>query len=350
MSEGEQFGRLWGWSDKMRSVFRLLREVAGTETTVLIQGETGTGKELAGEALHEHSKRASGPYMVVDCAAVPKELIESELFGHVRGAFTSALVDRPGAFEAADGGTVFIDEIGELPLELQARILRVLERRQVKRVGSNTTKSVSVRVVAATNRDLETEVERGRFRRDLYFRLNVVKVTLPSLRERPEDVEHLVQMFLAIAPTPTGQPLEIRPDDLKRLLGYHWPGNVRELRNIIDRGASISDRYFRVPEDLERSAELHGIEAPHPDDAPRSERHHATQPSDIEPLTGAVTEPLWRGKTFKDARDAVVTDFEHGYVTALLREHNGNVSAAARGAGIHRNILHRMMARYGISR
>ncbi len=336
----------------MKQAFRLLREVSRTDTTVLIEGETGTGKELTGEAIHEHSPRSAGPYMVVDCAAIPKELIESELFGHIRGAFTSALADRAGAFEAANRGTVFIDEIGELPLELQARILRVLERFQIKRVGSNTTKTVDVRVIAATNRDLEVEVERGRFRQDLYFRLNVVKVRLPSLRDRPEDIEELAKLMLANAPSPSDKPLEIRPEDMKRLLDYDWPGNVRELRNIIDRGASISDKYFRVPQDLERSRDLHGIEAPHPDDpVGRNEPKGDHGPVTVDPsVIGAVTEPLWNGRTYKDARDAVMADFEQGYVTALLKEHNGNVSAAARAAGIHRNILHRMMARYGISR
>ena len=336
----------------MKQAFRLLREVSRTDTTVLIEGETGTGKELTGEAIHEHSPRSAGPYMVVDCAAIPKELIESELFGHIRGAFTSALADRAGAFEAANRGTVFIDEIGELPLELQARILRVLERFQIKRVGSNTTKTVDVRVIAATNRDLEVEVERGRFRQDLYFRLNVVKVRLPSLRDRPEDIEELAKLMLANAPSPSDKPLEIRPEDMKRLLDYDWPGNVRELRNIIDRGASISDKYFRVPQDLERSRDLHGIEAPHPDDpVGRNESKGDHGPVTVDPsVIGAVTEPLWNGRTYKDARDAVMADFEQGYVTALLKEHNGNVSAAARAAGIHRNILHRMMARYGISR
>ncbi len=353
LAAGERFGRLWGWSESMRATFRLLREVARTDNTVLVQGETGTGKELTGEGIHQHSARAAGPYVVVDCAAIPKELIESELFGHVRGAFTSALTDRRGAFEAADGGTIFIDEIGELPLELQARILRVLERRTVKRVGGNAQKTVDVRVVSATNRDLEREVERGRFRQDLFYRLNVVKVTLPSLRERPEDIEPLIRLLLASTPSPTGQPLELRPDDLKRLETYHWPGNVRELRNIVERGASMSDRFFRVPDDLERSAELYAIEAPHPDDEGVAETRPVAEPlatAPQPPLDGSITEPLWRGLSYKDARERVLADFEQGYLAALLDAHKGNVSAAARAAGIHRNILHRMMSRYGIHR
>ena len=240
----------------MKQVMSRLREMAKSDATVLIYGKTGTGKELTAEGLHEHSARNDGPYIVVDCAAIPEELIESELFGHVKGAFTGAQADRAGAFEAAHKGTIFIDEIGELPLELQARILRVLEKQQLKRVGSNKQRQVDVRIIAATNRTLEKEVERGRFRQDLFYRLNVLKVEIPSLKDRPSDLEPLIKMFLANTPTISGEALEIRQADLQRLLDYHWPGNVRELRNIIERGASLSDKFFRVPEDLELSAEL----------------------------------------------------------------------------------------------
>jgi DNA-binding NtrC family response regulator len=339
----------------MRRCFRTLAEVAQSDATVLIEGETGTGKELAAEAIHLNSPRSLAAYMVVDCASVPRELIESELFGHVRGAFTGAESDRKGAFEAAHGGTVFIDEIGELPLDLQARILGVLERRQVKRVGADTTRKIDVRVIAATNRDLAREVRHGRFREDLLFRLNVLKVTLPPLRERPEDVVLLTERFLGELP----ERLELQADALARLLAHRWPGNVRELRNIIDRGASMSDRFFRVPDDLERSfalaeriepheAEAAPSSAPPPPVVPGS-RTTAPPPGAPKP-GGALTEPLWRGKAYKEAREAVLEDFERSYVAALLDTHHGNVSAAARAAGIHRNILHRMIARYGIGR
>jgi transcriptional regulator with PAS, ATPase and Fis domain len=333
----------------MKQVMSRLREMAKSDATVLIYGKTGTGKELTAEGLHEHSARNDGPYIVVDCAAIPEELIESELFGHVKGAFTGAQADRAGAFEAAHKGTIFIDEIGELPLELQARILRVLEKQQLKRVGSNKQRQVDVRIIAATNRTLEKEVERGRFRQDLFYRLNVLKVEIPSLKDRPSDLEPLIKMFLANTPTISGEALEIRQADLQRLLDYHWPGNVRELRNIIERGASLSDKFFRVPEDLELSAELYAIDEPYGDEADTKQDESENRlrvPADGE----SVTEILWRGRPYKEARELVMADFEKGYITALLREHDGNVSGAARAAGIHRNILHRMMVRYDISR
>ncbi|MCK6547781.1 sigma-54 dependent transcriptional regulator [Myxococcota bacterium] len=364
--EADQFGRLLGCSAEMLAVFEQLREVAASDASVIIEGETGTGKELVGEAIHEHSARADQPYVVVDCAAVPSELIESELFGHVRGAFTGAVDPRKGAFEAADGGTIFIDEIGELPLSLQPRLLRVLERREVKRVGSNVAKAIDVRVLAATNRDLAREVDEGRFRGDLYFRLAVVKVKIPALRERREDILFLAEHFLRDYLTPRGDPLELRADARERLFSYDWPGNVRELRNTIDRGAALSDRYFRVPDDFGRSVELDGFDGLAPgsgvglidalelrdDDGPdpRSPRPAPiTLPARTEEV-GAVTRPLWHGKTYKEAKTAIMEDFELGYLTALLEQHHGNVSAAARAAGIHRNILHRMIARYGLGR
>jgi DNA-binding NtrC family response regulator len=352
-----RFGRMWGRSPEMQTVFRRLREIAQTDTSVIVEGETGTGKELVGEAIHEHSQRADKPYIVVDCAAVPSELIESELFGHVRGAFTSALADRKGAFEAADSGTIFIDEIGELPTGLQPRLLRVLERQEVKRVGANATKTVDTRIVAATNRDLQREVQEGRFREDLYFRLAVVKVKIPALRERRDDILFLAERFLSEIPTMSGKPLELRQDAKDRLLDYDWPGNVRELKNIIDRGAAMSDRYFRIPDDFGQSVDLDGADGLAPGSGVGIHDDYEMSAADLELVksaaagnVGQLTKPLWQGKSYKDAKAAVMADFERGYIAALLEEHNGNVSAAARAAGIHRNILHRMMARYGIGR
>ena len=334
----------------MKKVLQRLREISQSDATVLIHGKTGTGKELTAEGIHENSPRGSGPYIVVDCAAIPEELIESELFGHVKGAFTGAQSDRAGAFEAAHKGTIFIDEIGELPLELQARILRVLEKQQLKRVGSNKQRQVDVRIIAATNRTLEREVERGRFRQDLFFRLNVLKVDIPSLKDRPSDLEPLIRMFLRETPTISGEPLELRDADLQRLLEYHWPGNVRELRNIIERGASLSDKFFRVPEDMELSAELYAIDEPYGDEHEQEEDAAKSAAENFQSETDSITEILWRGRKYKEAREIVMADFEKGYITALLKEHDGNVSGAARTAGIHRNILHRMMVRYDISR
>ncbi|MBI2375053.1 MAG: sigma-54-dependent Fis family transcriptional regulator [Deltaproteobacteria bacterium] len=331
-----RLGRLFARSAVMRETLERLKTAAAGAAAILIEGETGTGKELAAEAIHEHSPRADGAFVVVDCAAIPADLIESELFGHRRGAFTGAFEDRQGAFEAANGGTVFIDEIGELPLSLQARLLGVLERRQVKRVGDDAVRSVDVRLVAATNRDLEREWQEGRFRQDLYFRLAVVKVRLPPLRERPEDVAMLIDMFLASSSSPTGEPPEIRPDDVRRLISYAWPGNVRELRNVIERGASLADRWFAIPDDFDFGLEL---------SVPSAEVGQNRTPSI--PSSGP-SQPLWKGRQYKDARARVLEDFERGWLTELLEAHGGNVSKAARAGGLHRNILHRMIARYRI--
>jgi DNA-binding NtrC family response regulator len=334
----------------MAAVFDRIEELAPSDASIIIQGETGTGKELVAEAIHEGSGRADQPYVVVDCAAVPRELIESEMFGHAKGAFTGATADRTGAFEAADGGTIFIDEIGELPLDLQPRLLRVLEKQEVRRVGTNQVKPIDVRIIAATNRDLAREVAEGRFREDLFFRLNVLVVRLPPLRERPDDVVFLAERFLADFPS-IGGPIQLKDETKKRLTAYAWPGNVRELRNVIDRGAALSDKWFRLPQDFGKSVDVDGLDGSAPGAG-------VGLVDSFEPLRGeergrdpgAVTRSLWEGKSYKDAKDAVMEDFERGYIMHLLDEHNGNVSAAARAAGIHRNILHRMMARYGITR
>ncbi len=345
----ESFGRLWGKAPVMRRLFERLREIALTDSSVLIQGETGTGKELIAEALHLHSRRANAQYVVIDCASVLSELIESELFGHAKGAFTGAFADRVGAFEAGDGGTVFIDEIGELSMSLQPRLLRVLERQEVKRVGENTVRKIHVRVMAATNRDLEREVKEGRFREDLYFRLNVMKVMVPPLRDRDDDVIRLAERFLEATNKGT-ETLRLTESTKKNFLEYRWPGNVRELRNIVDRGHAMSDgRDFRLPDDFGRSVELDGSDG----QAPGSgvgllDGAMFEQPAKKVP--GEFTRPLWEGLGFKDAKDAVLADFELGYVSALLETHGGNVSKAARAAGIHRNILHRLMAKYGLGR
>jgi DNA-binding NtrC family response regulator len=334
----------------MVAVLDRIGEVAPSDASVIIEGETGTGKELVAEAIHESSSRAERSYVVVDCASIPRELIESEMFGHAKGAFTGATSDRKGAFEDADGGTIFIDEIGELPLDLQPRLLRVLEKQELRRVGSNATKAIDVRVICATNRDLQREVKEGRFREDLFFRLNVLKIRLPPLRERPEDIVFLAERWLSELSGISG-PILLKEETRKKLLDYVWPGNVRELRNVIDRGAAMSDKYFRLPEDFGRSVELDGFDGRAPGSGVGlvDDIHAAAAPQSGQTI-GAITRSLWAGKSYKDAKDAVMADFEQGYIMDLLDQHNGNVSAAARAAGIHRNILHRMMARYGITR
>ena len=238
ISSRTQFGALLGSSIPMRRLFGLLERVAPLDTTVLIEGETGTGKELVAEALHEESPRAELPFIVFDCSAVARNLVESELFGHVRGAFTGADRDRAGAFEQADGGTLFLDEIGELPLDLQPKLLRLLETREVQRVGENTTRKVDVRIVAATNRSLSAEVQAGRFREDLFYRLAVILIPLPPLRERVEDIPVLVDHFVREL-TARGNSREVLPKLSERMQARSWPGNVRELRNAVEMAMAV---------------------------------------------------------------------------------------------------------------
>ena len=234
-----QFGMV-GASPALKKVFALLEKVAPSDVAVLVQGETGTGKELVAKALHEYGQRKSRPFMAENCAAVPAELLESELFGHTRGSFTGAVADRAGHFVAADGGTVFLDEIGDMPLAMQAKLLRVLQDGEVRPVGSNKSRKVDVRVVAATNKDLRAMCAEGTFREDLYFRLNVITLELPPLRERDGDVEHLARFFIARMKDEMGIEATITPEALEALARWRWPGNVRELENEIRRAVALS--------------------------------------------------------------------------------------------------------------
>src|SRR5690348_14249220 len=239
LSDSDRFGSMIGRSVKMRELFARLEKLARSDATVLITGETGSGKELVAEALHDHSPREKGPFVVLDCGSIPPNLIESELFGHERGAFTGATSSYAGAFERAHGGTVFLDEIGELPLAMQPKLLRVLERKEVRRVGGSKSITVDIRVVAATNRDLGVEVNKGRFREDLYYRLAVARVHVPPLRERREDIPLLVEHFLQTLPG--GDKTKLRPETVELMKKHEWPGNVRELRNVIERAVLLSE-------------------------------------------------------------------------------------------------------------
>ena len=239
-----RFGMV-GASPPMQEVFSLLERLAPTPVTVLIEGETGTGKELVARALHEHSPRKKAPFLAENCAAVPANLLETELFGHVKGAFTGAVESRIGHFVAADGGTLFLDEIGDMPLEMQAKLLRVLESGEVRPVGSNETKFVDVRVVAATNRDLEAMCKERTFREDLYFRLNVVRIELPPLRERMEDLSYLVRYIAETIGKELGRSVVLASSALDALAAWHWPGNVRELENELRRAAAMTERPIR---------------------------------------------------------------------------------------------------------
>jgi DNA-binding NtrC family response regulator len=316
-SEEESYGSLAGRDPKLRKLFRLLADVAASEATVLIEGETGTGKELFAEEIHRHSARRDGPFVVFDCGAVPKELIESALFGHLRGSFTGAVNDRAGAFEEADGGTLFLDEIGELAPEVQPSLLRALDKRAVRPVGGTSYNQVSVRVVAATNRNLRAEIAAKRFREDLYYRLAVVRMHVPPLRERPDDVpllvEHFSQQFAA------GRDLQVSKEELERLRHHTWPGNVRELRNVIERACALS-----------HGAKLEIDEA--------FDERTGAQAGD------AVNIDL----PFKEAKAQLIDSFEREYIRAQLKRHEGNLSAAARAAEVDRKHFRELLRKHGL--
>ena len=338
LSPRARFGRMLGASAAMRETFALLERVAASDLTVLIEGETGTGKELAAEGLHEASGRP-GALVPVNCGAIPRELLESELFGHEKGAFTGAARDRIGAFVAADRGTLFLDEVGELPLDMQAKLLRALERREVKAVGSDRIRAVDVRIVAATNRLLGREVQAGRFRQDLYYRLAVVIVRVPPLRTRLEDVRLLVDHVedeIARRRAAAGQPPRERLDEtaIAMLLRYDFPGNVRELRNIVERWAVLG-----------------ATGAPGHPDAERREvtarPKEASAPAEASPQADGAAGDLLR-LPYHEAKDVWVERFERAYVEAILAQSGGNVSKAARDAGVDRRHLQRLMARFGL--
>lgn len=318
----DRCGDLVGTSVSMRATFAKLLRVAKTNTTVLITGETGTGKELAAAAIRDYSDRAKKPLVVIDCGAMPANLIESELFGHERGAFTGADRARAGAFERADGGTIFLDEIGELPLPLQPALLGILERREARRVGGQKPIPVDIRIIAATNRDLADEVARGAFRADLFYRLAVVEIRLPPLRERPEDIPMLIEHFLSQLP---GDRPTMSPETMAQLKSYPWPGNARELRNVIERAALLS-------------------EAPKPRTDPVNPR--GTAPPDAK--TGASGTAVDIDRPFKELKNTLIADFEEGYVRKLLESTRGNIAAAARKARIDRMYLYKLIDRYHI--
>jgi DNA-binding NtrC family response regulator len=317
----ERWGRALGRSPGMRRIFAILPKLAASDSTVLIEGETGTGKSLLADVLHDASARRTSPFVVLDCSAIPPTLIESELFGHEKGAFTGAAMARRGVFEAAAGGTVFLDEIGELPLEMQPKLLRALEDRVVRRVGGNESTRLDVRVLAATNRDLRTEVNRGRFRSDLYYRLNTVRLRVPPLRERREDIGVLAAHFWGQYAGDVNQspPAELLTDWLKR----DWPGNVRELRSAVERAVLLDDPSIWA--EISTTVAL-------PHDGP---------PSRALDFDDAVS--------FRVAKERAVGEWERSWVAELVRRHDGNLSRAARAARMDRNHLRELLRRHGVS-
>jgi len=311
------FYGLSGTSPAMRSVMKKLEVAAGAATTVLLMGESGTGKELAAHALHKAGPRSAGPFEIVDCGGLPATLVESELFGHVRGAFTGAVADREGAFARASGGTLFLDELGELPLEVQPKLLRALGERTVRPVGGKTAKPFDVQLVAATHRDLRKQVNQGLFRLDLYYRLAVVEVRLPPLRERLDDLPILVQTILDDLAASRGLSARIEIDDefLSALRKHDWPGNVRELRNYLEQTL-----VFQEPPPLGSTGDIGS--------APGAS------------FEGLSTLPLRQAKALLTER------FERNYVETLLSACGGNVAEAARRAGVDRGTLFRMLRRH----
>jgi two-component system, NtrC family, response regulator GlrR len=334
-----EFRGLIGQSPAMKLVVAALERAAPTNAPVLITGESGTGKELAARAIHDASPRASGPFEVVDCGGLPGTLIESELFGHERGAFTGATGDREGAFERAEGGTLFLDELGELPLELQPKLLRALGEGEIRRIGGKRTKRVDVRIVAATNRDIRRQVNSGQFRADLYYRLAVIQIRMPPLRERLEDMRLLVRALLAAIAEDRSLDVHIEPDGqlLDTLARHSWPGNVRELRNYLEQLVIM------------RMAPALGAGFD-PDEAKASDAAQgftwggtsSPTPGQVETFHALQKVPLRR------AKGELLEQFERHYVTELLRATGGNVAEAARRAGVDRVTLFRTIRRYGL--
>jgi DNA-binding NtrC family response regulator len=359
-SRNDRCGGLIGGNSRMREIYSIIEKIAPTATTVVIDGETGTGKEVVAQAIHSLSPRSRNELVVFDCGAVPPNLIESELFGHEKGSFTGAMMTRTGLFEQADGGTLFLDELGELPIDLQPKLLRALEQREVRRVGAVKANKIDVRIIAATNRNLEDEVKAGRFRQDLFYRLSVVRLHLPALRERADDIPLLVTHFLEHAqynrnPNGTKRAREVSREALTLLQNYSWSGNVRELVNTIERACSfcesgtidVSDLpdYVRMSKPSQRELPRRATTIPQPA-AGFSAPLVSMDPN--APAPSPPPELMGEGVTFKDAKERWVASFERDYILQLLRRNTGNISHAARAADIDRKYFRKLMKKYDI--
>jgi DNA-binding NtrC family response regulator len=319
-----------GRSPSMAQVFELVKKAARSEANILVLGESGTGKELIARAIHANSPRAAQAFVPVDCASLPENLLESELFGHEKGAFTGAIRTKPGLMEVADGGTLFLDEIAELPVGLQVKMLRALQERQIRRVGGTSLVDVDVRVVSATNRDLRDAVTKGQFREELYYRINVIAIQLPPLRERAGDVRLLAHSFLKRYGQDRIQSFD--EEAMKALEGYAWPGNVRELQNIVERACALAESEVVTRRDLPEHV-LQG--------ARLADAASAADVANVRLSSGADV-------GLKEAKERWMAVLEASYLRDLLDRHGGNISAAAKAAGIDRKTFHRLINKHGV--
>ncbi len=347
-----QFNQIIGSAPKMQEVFKLIERVADTESTILVLGESGTGKELVARALHFNSRRQSAPFVPINCSALPENLLESELFGHRRGAFTGAINDKKGLFQEADGGTIFLDEVGSMPPALQSRLLRVLQEREVRRVGDNTPVYVNVRVVAATNEPLEEKIKKGTFREDLYYRLNVIPIPLPSLRERRDDIPLLVAHFLRDkVHHRTGQSLQLTRRAMEFLCAYDWPGNVRELENAIERGATLCEGPVIQATDLPASL-LAKVKAVAPDLVSEEPVPLPALPeSAVYPLATATSHEDGMGEAVQSAAaisaqslKSFLRQQEQSYLSRVLEQCGGSKEQAALVLGVSLATLYRKLS------
>ncbi len=343
LSQRDRFDKVLGSSIRMREMFATLEKVSPSDLTVMITGQTGTGKELVAQGIHNNSRRKNGPFVVLDCGAIPKDLMESTIFGHEKGAFTGAVSQHRGCFEQSNGGTIFLDEIGELDIGLQPKLLRMLENHELKRVGGDRTIKVDMRVLAATNRDLRQMVSEGGFREDLYFRLSVVQVESPRLCERKEDIPPLVHHFLAIVSRRRDMELTISVDAMSALMNLKWPGNVRELRNVVERAGSLCDGNTVERADLALGRDTHITQQLDAAAPPASM-------GDLVPSGGSAFNPalLQPDIPFKEAKQTVTDEFETAYLQQLIQRNKGNITRSAQEAGLTRYHLRELLKRHKI--
>jgi DNA-binding NtrC family response regulator len=350
LAHRDRYGQLLGVSLPMRRLFTILEALESSDVPVLLEGETGTGKELAAQAIHDHSRRQKGPFVVIDCGTVPQGLMESELFGHRKGAFTGATDNQQGAFEAADGGTVFLDELGELPADLQPKLLRVLETGGFKRIGENQPRRVDVRVIAATKRNLEEEVAAGRFRDDLFYRVAVVRLELPPLRERTEDIPFLANHLARKAGLGSKEKLD--GEVIEEFLHRNWPGNVRELRNAVQKTLALRS--------VGGGRTVSAVFCPSADRGRGSVDDEPVQPMPARDPQGAAltfveidgarvgfsTDIL--AQPYREARSRVIDHFERAYLERLWQKAQGNLSEASRIAGVDRSYIRRLLQKHNL--